>query len=83
MGRPFRTAARPDDCAGGRGVGSPGRPCRRLLVGHTQVSVEMAIRRSKAFGSTPAVHIGIQMTYDASRVRGRADEIAVERLVVA
>ena len=35
-----------------------------LLNGRTGVSVEMAIRLSKAFGSTPETWLGMQMAYD-------------------
>ena len=49
----------------------------------TGVSVEMAIRLSKAFGSTPETWLEMQMAYDLWRVRGRSGEIAVERFVAA
>jgi len=45
--------------------------------------VEMAIRLSKAFGSTPETWLGMQMAYDLWQARGRAAEIAVERFVAA
>ena len=41
--------------------------------------MEMAIRLSKAFGSTPATWLGMQTTYDLWQARARAREIAVER----
>ena len=49
----------------------------------TGVSVEMAIRLSKAFGSTPETWLGMQMAYDLWQARARAGEITVERFVAA
>ncbi len=43
----------------------------------------MAIRLSKAFGSTPEVWLGMQMAYDLWEARGRDGEIVVERFVAA
>ncbi len=54
-----------------------------LLNGHTGVSVEMAIRLSKAFGSTSEVWLGIQVAYDLWQAGGCAGEIAIERFAVA
>ena len=54
-----------------------------LLNGRTGISVEMAIRLSKAFGSTPETWLGMQTAYDLWQARDRADEIAVERFVAA
>ena len=47
------------------------------------ISVEMAIRLSKAFGSTPETWLGMQMAYDLWQARGRADEIDVEKFETA
>src|SRR3984893_12681729 len=41
------------------------------------VSVEMAIRLSKAFGSSPETWLGMQMAYDLWHARGRAKRIRV------
>ena len=41
------------------------------------VSVEMAIRLSKAFGSTAETWLSMQMAYDLWQARGRADTIRV------
>ena len=43
----------------------------------------MAIRLSKAFGSTPETWLGMQMAYDLERALDRADETEVERLEAA
>jgi len=47
------------------------------------VSVDMAIRLSKAFGSTPETWLGMQMAYDLAQARRRADKIKVKRLHAA
>ena len=43
----------------------------------------MAIRLSKAFGSTPETWLGLQMAYDLWQARARAGEIKVEKLGAA
>jgi antitoxin HigA-1 len=47
------------------------------------VSVEMAIRLSKAFGSNPETWLGMQMAYDLWQVRSRANEIRIRSFRVA
>ena len=47
------------------------------------VSVEMAIRLTKAFGSTPETWLGLQMAYDLWQARSRIDDIKVERIEAA
>ena len=63
------------------GLGVNRQALWELLNGRTGVSVEMSIRLSKAFGSTPETWLGMQMACDLWQVRGRAREIAVERFV--
>ena len=65
------------------GLGVTRQALSELLNGHTGVSVEMAIRLSKAFGSTPETWLGMQMAYDLQRALDRADEIEVERFEAA
>ena len=50
-----------------------------LLNGHTRVSLEMAIRLEKVFGSTADTWIGMQMQYDLWEKRQRSDKITVNR----
>jgi addiction module HigA family antidote len=47
------------------------------------VSVEMAIRLSKAFGSAPETWLGMQMAYDLWQARGRAARIRVRTFKAA
>lgn len=44
------------------------------------ISPEMAIRLSKAFGSSPEVWLGMQMEYDLAQAEKRAGKIKVERI---
>lgn len=43
----------------------------------------MAIRLSKAFGSTPETWLGMQMAHDLWQARDRVDQIAVRQFEVA
>lgn len=54
-----------------------------LVNGHGGVSVDMAIRLSKAFGSTPETWLGLQMAYDLWQARSRIDDIEVEPFAAA
>ena len=65
------------------GLGVTRQALSELLNGRTGVSVAMAIRLSKAFGSTPEPWLGMQMAYDLWQARTRAGEIAVERFGTA
>ena len=40
----------------------------------------MAIRLSKAFGSTPEAWAGLQFDYDMAQAKKHADEIKVQRV---
>ncbi len=55
----------------------------RLINGKTTVSPEMAIRLSKAFGSTPEHWLRMQLAYDMAQIRQKADNIHVEKLPVS
>jgi addiction module HigA family antidote len=48
-----------------------------LINGKSGVSPEMAVRLSKAIGSTPAFWLRLQMSYDLAQVEQRADTIVV------
>ena len=54
-----------------------------LVNERSGVSVDMAIRLSKAFGSTPESWLRVQMAYDLWQARGRIDDIQVERIEAA
>lgn len=61
------------------GLGVTRQALSDLVNGHAGISVEMAIRLSKAFGSSPETWLGMQMAYDLSRARERGDALHVER----
>jgi len=44
------------------------------------ISPEMAIRLSKAFGTSPEVWLGMQMEYDLAQAEKGADKIKVNRI---
>ncbi|WP_420634288.1 HigA family addiction module antitoxin [Candidatus Palauibacter sp.] len=64
-----------------KGLGVTRQAFSELVNGRTGISVEMAMRLSKAFGSTPETWLGMQMAYDLWQARDRASELAVERFV--
>ena len=55
----------------------------KLVNGRAAISPEMAIRLSKAFGSTPEFWLRLQLNYDLAQVAAKADSIHVERYVPA
>ena len=54
-----------------------------LLNGRAGVSPEMAVRLSRAIGSTPGFWLRLRMNYDLARVEQRADFIVVQPLPAA
>lgn len=65
------------------GLGVTRQALSDLVNGHAGISVEMAIRLSRAFGSSPETWLGMQMAYDLWQARGRADSLTVERFAPA
>jgi len=51
-----------------------------VVNGKAGISAEMAVRLSKAFGSTPEFWLRLQINYDLAEVRRRAANIDVRRL---
>lgn len=51
----------------------------KVVNGRASLSPEMAIRLSKAFGSTPAFWLRLQLNYDLALAEKNADSIQVER----
>lgn len=62
-----------------QGLGVTRQALSELINGHAGISVEMAIRLSKAFGSTPETWLRLQLNYDLWKARDRTQEIVVER----
>ena len=53
----------------------------RLANEEERVTVEMAIRLSKAFGSSPEVWLGLQTAHDIWQAREFAASVQIERIV--
>ena len=60
------------------GLGVSRQMLSDLVNERTSISTEMAIRLSKAFGSTPETWLGMQMAYDLWQARERAEQIEIE-----
>ena len=61
-----------------QGLGVTRQALSDLVNEKAGVSVEMSIRLSRAFGSTPETWLGMQTAYDLWQDRERAREIQVE-----
>ena len=61
------------------GLGVTRQALSDLVNEKSGISVDMSIRLSKAFGSSPETWLGIQMAYDLWQARDRAEHIKVER----
>jgi len=55
----------------------------RLVMGKSNISPEMALRLSKAFGRSPESWLAMQDHYDLWQARSRVNLDAVERLAFA
>jgi addiction module HigA family antidote len=66
-----------------RGLGVTRQALSELVNQRTGLSVEMAIRLSKAFGSSPETWLGLQMAYDLWQARERIEAIQVRRFEAA
>ena len=54
-----------------------------LVNGKSGISPEMAIRLSKAFGSSPEVWLGLQLDYALAQAEKKAKHIKVQKAVPA
>jgi len=63
-----------------RALGVSRKTLSQILNGRAGISPEMAVRLSKAFGSTARHWLQLQMNYDLWHAERRADEVAVERV---
>ena len=66
-----------------QGLGVTRQALSELINERAGISVEMAVRLSKAFGSTPETWLGMQMAYDLWQVRERTEGMTVERFATA
>ena len=66
-----------------RALGVTRQALSELVNGKAGISIDMSIRLSKAFGSTPETWLGMQMAYDLWRARDRVSAIKVKRIEAA
>ena len=65
------------------GLGITRQALSDLLNGKAGISVDMAIRLSKAFGSSAETWLGLQTAYDLAQARQRARTIKVRSFKAA
>ena len=65
------------------GLGVTRQALSDLVNGKAGISVDMAIRLSKAFGSSAETWLGLQTAYDLAQARGRARNIKVRSFKAA
>ena len=65
------------------GIGVARQTLSELVNEKTGVSTEMAIRLSKAFGSTPETWLGMQIAYDLWQVREHIGRINIDKFEAA
>jgi addiction module HigA family antidote len=60
-------------------LGVTRQPLNNVVNGKSGISPEMAIRLSKAFGSTPETWLRMQLAYDLAQARKEEGKIKVRR----
>jgi addiction module HigA family antidote len=65
---------------GAKALGVTRQALNNLVNGKSGISLEMAIRLSKAFGSSPETWLKMQLDYDLAQARQRGDKIQVKRV---
>ena len=69
--------------AAAKGLGVTRQALSELVNGKAGISPEMAVRLSKAFGSSPELWLGLQMDYDLAQLRSAAGKIKVRKFAPA
>ena len=69
--------------AAARGLGVTRKALSELVNGRSGISPEMAMRLSMAFGSSPALWLGLQMDYELAQVQRKAGRIRVRKFAPA
>ena len=64
---------------GAKVLGVTRQALNNIVNGKSGISPEMAIRLTKAFGSTPETWLGVQIAYDLAAVRKHENKIKVRR----
>ncbi|MFP5212993.1 MAG: HigA family addiction module antitoxin [Acidobacteriota bacterium] len=65
---------------GAKVLGVSRQALNNLVNGKSGISPEMAIRLSKAFGSSPETWLRMQLDYDLAQARQHEDKIHVKRV---
>ena len=65
---------------GAKVLGVTRQALNNLVNGKSGISPEMALRLSKAFGSSPETWLGMQLDYDLAQARLNEDRIQVKRV---
>jgi antitoxin HigA-1 len=65
---------------GAKALGVTRTTLSRILNGKANVSPEMAVRLSKAFGSTAGFWLRLQLNYDLALIEKKASKIRVHRI---
>ena|SRR6202140_547076 len=68
--------------AGAKALGVSRQALNNVVNGRSGISPEMAIRLSKAFGSTPETWLRMQLAYDLAAARKNESKIKVRRQYV-
>ncbi|MBI2799474.1 MAG: HigA family addiction module antidote protein [Gammaproteobacteria bacterium] len=66
--------------AGAKALGVSRQALNNLVNGDANISAEMAVRLSKAFGGSAEVWLRMQVAYDLAQVQRRSGTIKVRRL---
>jgi addiction module HigA family antidote len=66
-----------------KGLGVTRQALSDLVNGKAGVSIDMAIRLSKAFGSSPETWLGMQMAYDLWQAREQVRSLKVRHFKAA
>jgi antitoxin HigA-1 len=69
--------------AAAKGLGVTRKALSELLNAKSGISPEMAMRLSKAFGSSPEMWLGLQMDYDLAKIRPKAAKLKVQKFAPA
>ncbi len=69
--------------AGAKQLGVGRQTLSNLVNEKASLSIEMAYRLSKAFGSTPETWLGMQLAYDLAGSRDLEHKIKVKRIAAA
>ena len=65
--------------AGAKILGVTRQTLTKIINGRSGISPEMAIRLSKAFGSTPETWLGMQLAFDLAEARRHESKIRIRR----